>query len=423
MIKAEEPSLPVRALLRLNEYTEIGKKEFLKEIKDFGHSPSTLGRVPIWEIGDTFSVPPTTKELLYYLCKEFYPNLPQNRRTGNYHFEYFLLVLVNNTITNHTKISRLYFEDPCASFAEYAIRDGEYESTGRRIESQNKLATSMRALGNNQYARLEMLLGKTFTIDSFIEGQKGEYTNGSITWLREIRVPQFSIIDGTYEREIDDEYIETWKRLRTRDVFQVINEEKNKKYGKNRVISDELDKAILDDIINKGVDFPRTRSLLDSKREESSSSNNLKISDVLFDPVKDQRPRVIYKAKAPITVYKILKRKIPNRFNNYKDGELRSFDDADRFKAYTLNSLCSSDLCLNKIFYEWDNDLRQEVKNCCDIGITSMLSMLTDTKPTSWYKTLVCECIIPKDAEYCFMDDRNHFLSNKIIINKVIYEI
>ena len=409
------PPMEVKALEYLDEYTEIGKAEFLDEIKTHGH-PNNYPYGSCWSIGDTFTIPSSTKELLYFLCKQFLVKTPRFDVENFCRVEYFLLVMVKNKNTGSKCVRRLHIEEPCRYAIEHKNVDGEIINTGRVIGSHNNLAESMRALGNNQYARLKMLMGKTLTVDSYIEGQTVSWKSYSQEQeITKVMIPQFTITTDIYKHEICDEYIKEWNRLRKRDVVQfILDKEKEKPRRKVKLMSTVT-----------MFDFSNVEDYLQALRDDimSQAHTYKKETNVVFDPITDKSPRTVYIAKEPIKVYKILRRKIPNRYNGYREGELRSFDNADEFKAYTINSLCSMDLSLNKIFYEWDNLSRQEIEKTRDVGITSLLSMPTEISSSSWYKTFLYECTIPKDSEYCFMNDKNHFLSNKIILNKVIKEV
>ena len=415
MIKKDSP-MEVKALEYLGEYTEIGKAEFLDEIR-IQPPPLivTSGHRSMWELGDTFSIPSSKQELLYFLCKEF--RVGTRFDIKNYcPVAYFLLVIVENNNTGTRTVKRLYLKEPCRHVKEYIDVNGEIVDTGRIIGAHNTLAKSMRALGNNQYACLEMLMGKTLTVDDFIEGQTASWNSYSHEQeIQKVRIPQFTTTTGIYKHEIGDEYVKEWNRLRERDVVQfILDKEKEKPRRKVKLMSTVT-----------MFDFSNVEDYFQALRDDimSQAHTYKKETNVVFDPITDKSPRTVYIAKEPIKVYKILRRKIPNRYNGYREGELRSFDNADEFKAYTINSLCSMDLSLNKIFYEWDNLSRQEIEKTRDVGITSLLSMPTEISSSSWYKTFLYECTIPKDSEYCFMDDKNHLISNKIILNKMIKEV
>ena len=345
---------------------EVGNPEFLAEMDKAG--VINLSR-NTFEVGDTFTIPATRDDVVPFLVKDFLTNYPKSRITGQHPVDYSILVEVKNSKTG-IHLRRFRVNDPCNSFKEYRREDDTYIPTGKIIGPQNELAEKLRPL-NNQGARLDYLLGKTLRVENHIFGDAPIFTCGMITNICRRWLAEFIVVP-------DDHNGTTFEEVR--------------------------DKTILHD--------PELRTQINKKE-----------TNVAFDPLTDKSPRTVYIAKEPIKVYKILQRKIPNRYNGYREGELRSFDNADEFKAYTLNSLCSSDLFLNKTYYEWVNDLKQEIKKTCDVGITSLLSMPTDINPRSWYKTFVCECTIPKDSRYFFMNDKNHFLSDRIIINKVIKEI
>ena len=128
--------------------------------------------------------------------------------------------------------------------------------------------------------------------------------------------------------------------------------------------------------------------------------------------------RTLHTATRPIKVYKILRRKIPNKFNGYKYGVFRSFDNPDRYKEYNIGESYSSELSLNKVVQYWLHsfyDTKTEI-----VGITSLASKPTTVNKVQWYHVVVVECTIPIGSKYYISQDGKNYLSDKLTINTIV---